>query len=301
MKTVVFGGAGFLGSHVADALEAAGHDVTIFDINASPYRTPGQHEIVGDILDEAAVDQAVRGADAVYNFAGFADIDAAATEPIATVKFNILGNCIILEACRKAGVKRFVFASTVYVYSQAGSFYTASKQACESYVEHYRRVFGLNYTVLRYGSLYGGRADSRNGMYRLLHQALREKKIVYKGDGEEMREYIHVEDAAASSAQILAKEFENEHVTITGPTAMRVRDLLTMINEMLGHQVAIELRPEPETNTSVHYRVTPYSFSPKVAKKLIQTHYVDMGQGLLRCLEDIYNEPAAAATGRTGA
>lgn len=292
MKTVVFGGSGFLGSHVADALEAAGHVVTIFDLKPSPYRTGRQQEVIGDILDEGAVERAVQGADAVYNFAGFADIDAAAAEPIATVKYNILGNCIILEACRKAGVKRFVFASTVYVYSQAGSFYTASKQACESYVEHYRRIFGLNYTVLRYGSLYGLRADARNGMYRLLHQALREKQIVYRGDGEEMREYIHVEDAAASSAMILSKDFENEHVTITGPTAMRVRDLLTMINEMLGHGVRIELRPEPDSSTSVHYRVTPYSFAPKVGRKLIQTHYVDMGQGLLRCLEEIYNEPA---------
>lgn len=289
MKAIVFGGAGFLGSHVADALQDAGHDVTIFDINRSPYGRAGQREIVGDILDEAAVARAVAGHDVVYNFAGFADIEAAHREPLATIRLNILGNCIILEACRAAKVRRFVFASTVYVYSQAGSFYTASKQACEAYIENYRRMFGLDYTVLRYGSLYGGRADERNGMQRLLTQALRERRIVYWGDGEEVREYIHVDDAAQCSVQILGPDFVNEHVTITGQTPMKVRDLLVMIREMLGNDVQVEYRPANDSDPAgVHYRVTPYSFTPKIGRKLVSTHYVDMGQGLLQCLETIH-------------
>lgn len=293
MKAIVFGGAGFLGSHVADALQDAGHDVTIFDIKRSPHRRAGQREIIGDILDEAAVARAVSGHDVVYNFAGFADIEAARGEPLATVRLNVLGNCIILDACRAAKVKRFVFASTVYVYSQAGSFYTASKQACEAYIENYRRVYGLDFTVLRYGSLYGGRADDRNGMQRLLTQALRDRRIVYRGDGEEVREYIHVDDAAQCSVQVLAPEFLNEHVTITGPTPMKVRDLLTMIREMLGDDIQVEYRPPDGADPAgVHYRVTPYSFAPKLGRKLVSTHYVDMGQGLLQCLEHIHAQLA---------
>jgi UDP-glucose 4-epimerase len=298
MKAIVFGGAGFLGSHVADALQDAGYDVTIFDINRSRHRRADQREIVGDILDEAAVGRAVAGNDVVYNFAGFADIEAAHREPLATIRLNILGNGIILEACRAAKVRRFVFASTVYVYSQAGSFYTASKQACEAYIENYRRMFGLDYTVLRYGSLYGGRADERNGMQRLLTQALRERRIVYWGDGEEVREYIHVDDAAQCSVQILGPAFVNEHVTIAGPTPMKVRDLLVMIREMLGNDVQVEYRPLDDSDPAgVHYRVTPYSFAPKIGRKLISTHYVDMGQGLLQCLETIHAQigPGAQA------
>lgn len=292
MKAIVFGGAGFLGSHVADALQDAGYDVTIFDLRQSPHRRQGQREVIGDILDDAAVAAAVCGADVVYNFAGFADIEAAYEQPLATVRLNILGTCIILEACRLAGVKRFVFASTVYVYSQAGSFYTASKQACEAYVENYRRMFGLPYTVLRYGSLYGGRADERNGIHRLLTQALRDRRIVYQGDGEEIREYIHVEDAAQSSVRILVPEFENEHVTITGPTAIKVRDLLTMIREILGGNVDVQFRPSSVEGprADIHYRITPYSFAPKVGRKLISTHYVDMGQGLLQSLDKLYQQ-----------
>jgi UDP-glucose 4-epimerase len=296
MKTVVFGGAGFLGSHVADALQDAGHDVTIFDIKGSPHLRPGQREIQGDILDEAAVERVVADAEVVYNFAGFSDIEAAPREPLATAKLNVLGNCIILEACRKASVRRFVLASTVYVYSRAGSFYTASKQACEAYTENYGHAFGLPYTVLRYGSLYGGRADARNGVHRLLAQALTERRIVYVGDGEEIREYIHVEDAAQCSVRVLDPEFVDQHLTITGSAPMRVRDLLVMIREMLGGSVEIEFRPDTSPETArIHYRVTPYSFAPRIGRKLISTCYVDMGQGLLRCLEEIHQQTSPEA------
>src|SRR5687767_4252073 len=109
-KTVVFGGSGFLGSHVVDALLGEGHDVLVFDQTPSPYVDPARM-IVNDILCEPEVQRAVEGADAVYNFAGLADIDSASDRPLDTVRSNILGNCIILDACRQAGVKRFVFAS----------------------------------------------------------------------------------------------------------------------------------------------------------------------------------------------
>jgi UDP-glucose 4-epimerase len=88
--------------------------------------------------------------------------------------------------------KRFVFASTVYVYSESGSFYRASKQAAERFVEAYYERYGLPFSVLRYGSLYGRRADQRNGIYRLLKQALEQRTIAYEGSAEAMREYIHV-------------------------------------------------------------------------------------------------------------
>ena len=111
MKVVVFGGSGFLGSHVVDALTDAGHDVNVYDISSSRYLRSSQSMIVGDILDSRKVEEAVMDADVVYNFAGVADINDASQRPLDSVKYNILGNSIILEACRKAKVKRFVFAS----------------------------------------------------------------------------------------------------------------------------------------------------------------------------------------------
>src|SRR5687767_2758236 len=103
-RAVVFGGAGFLGSFVADALSEAGYRVRVFDRVPSPYLNERQEGVVGDVLDAAAVDAATAGCQVVYNFAGIADIEAASREPIEAVRTNILGNTFVLEAARKAGV-----------------------------------------------------------------------------------------------------------------------------------------------------------------------------------------------------
>lgn len=287
MKVVVFGGSGFLGSHVADALTDAGHEVSIYDLKESPYLKKGQKMVTGDILDGRKAGEAVRGSEAVYNFAGIADIDEASNKPLKTVEANVLGNTILLEACRKAGVKRFVFASSLYVYSKAGSFYRSTKQASELIIENYKEVCGLPYTVLRYGSLYGPRADDRNFIHKILKDALTEGVIVREGDGEEIREYVHVFDAARASVEILSENYENEYVMITGSQQMKVKDLFMMIKEMLGNK--LELRYMKPTAKD-HYEITPYSFQPKLAKRIVGRSYVDLGQGILKCMQDVYGE-----------
>ncbi|HMH50519.1 MAG TPA: NAD(P)-dependent oxidoreductase [Candidatus Acidoferrum sp.] len=286
MNVVVFGGSGYLGSHVADALTDAGHQVSLFDVTPSPYRRPTQKMIVADVLDPVAVDRALEAAQCAYNFAGIADLDAAAERPIDTVKQNVLGNAILLEAAVQRQLQRYVYASTVYVYSRAGGFYRCSKQSAELYIEEYARRYGLGYTILRYGTVYGPRADGRNSVYRYLHQALTTGRIVCQGTGEEMREYVHVKDAACLSVQALADEFANTHCLITGPHRMKFAELLEMIREILDNRVEIHF--QPVSDDDVHYRLTPYSFTPKVAQKLVGTSYLDLGQGLLQCLADMY-------------
>jgi UDP-glucose 4-epimerase len=287
MKACVFGGSGFLGSHVADVLTERGYDVRIFDTRSSPYLQKGQEMVVGSILDRQKVKSAVQGCNVVYNFAGIADIDQAKNQPVETVEINILGNTIVLDACRMHNVKRFVFASSVYVYSDSGSFYRSSKQACELIIENFYEKYGLAYTILRYGSLYGPRSDERNWIFRILKQAVKEGKITREGDGEELREYIHVEDAARCSVDILSNDFENEYVILTGYQQLKIKDLMLMIREMLGNRIELEFLP---SKSNVHYEITPYSFNPRIAKKLVSKHYLDMGQGLLQCLKNIYKE-----------
>jgi UDP-glucose 4-epimerase len=293
MKVVVFGGAGFLGSFVADALTATGHDVVIFDRVASPYLQDRQTGIIGDILDYDDVLKAVSGADVIYNFAGIADIEAANATPIETIRINVLGNTVLLEAARNAAVKRYVFASTLYVYSHAGAFYRSSKQACELIIEDYQRAFGLPYTILRYGSLYGPRTNETNWIYSILVQCLKESKIVRYGNGEEIREYIHVWDAARTSVEILDPEFENANIIVTGQQTLRIKDLLHMISEMLGNRISVEYRGVEEdpsaANAGLHYQITPYYFNPKVARKLVRNSYIDLGQGLLDLLNQIHS------------
>jgi len=287
MRIFVSGGAGFLGSHVADALSDAGHDVTVFDIKPSPYLRPDQEEVVGDILDQDLLEKVIAQHDIAYHFAGIADIDECARRPVDTIKYNVLGTAQILEACRKTTVQRFVFASSAYVYSNSGHFYTTSKQACESLTENYHDLYSLRYTCLRYGSLYGERADDRNSIYKIIKQALKEGKITYRGTGDEIREFIHVRDAAASSVEILAPEFENQHIVLTGTQTMRYRELLEMIQEMIGNEVELEILP---STRKAHYKITPYNFSPKLGRKLVNNPRIDMGQGLLLCMSELYEK-----------
>lgn len=287
MKAIVFGGSGFLGSHVADALSAKGHKVIIYDLRSSPYLQKSQQMIVGDILDPRGVAAAVEGADIIYNFAGITDLDDAKLNPVETIKQNILGNSIILDACQREGIRRFLFASSIYVYSNSGSFYRSSKQACELIIEDYQKAYGINFTILRYGSLYGPRADEKNWMYSMLRQALTENRITRRGDGEETREYIHVHDAARISVEVLDEQYNNQYVIISGNQAIKIKDLLIMVKEMLNNRVEIEyVTPGFEE----HYEITPYSFNPKIAKRILSNSYLDLGQGLLDMLDKIHKE-----------
>lgn len=286
MKVVVFGGSGFLGSHVADALSDRGYEVFIFDLKPSPYRREGQRMVIGSILDDAAVNDAVKGAEYVYHFAGLADLDDVATRPLDSVEKNIMGTVTILDAAVHAGVKKFVYASTVYVYSRLGGFYRCSKQAGELYVEEYQNRYGLDYTILRYGTLYGPRADERNSLHRYLREGLFEGKIKFIGSHDDVREYIHVRDAAWLSVDILAESYRNQHIIITGHHPTKATELLQMIQEILNREVVIEFGAVPRNS---HYKMTPYSFIPKIGSKLVGNSYLDMGQGLLECLHEIHS------------
>lgn len=287
LKILVTGGSGFLGSHVADALSNAGHRVFILDVIKSPYLRHDQEMIIGDILNLDFLKESLTGFDVVYHFAGIADIDECTKRPVDTARYNILGTVNLLEACTANSIKRFVFGSSAYVYSNSGFFYRTSKQACESFIENYREIFNLEYTCLRYGSLYGTRADERNSIYRLIMQALEHERISYHGTGEELREFIHVCDAADISVKILAAEYADQHITITGSEKMRYCDLLDMIREMIGPQVQVEIMP---SQRKAHYKITPYNFSPKLGKKLVNNPHIDMGQGLLQCMAELYEK-----------
>jgi len=286
VRSIVFGGSGFLGSHVADALLDAGHEVTVFDVRESTCLTEGQHMVVGDVRDLDSVCSAVAGHDYVYNFAGIADLDDARTKPVETVELNVVGNLNIMEAGRKASAKRFVYASTIYVYSQKGGFYRCSKQASEAYIEEYQRHYGLDYTILRFGTLYGPRATAANSIYRYLKQGVEDRRIECDGTGTEIREYIHVRDAASLAVDVLADEYSNRHIIITGHNPTKLSDMINVIREILGDDVEAVFRGE---QNPAHYSYTPYSYNPSVGNKLVSNCYVDMGQGLLECLDDMFH------------
>ncbi len=283
-EACVIGGAGFLGSHVADQLSDAGYAVRIFDRVESRWRRPDQRMVVGDLLDLEALKAVTARTEVVYNFAAIADLNDALDKALQTVQVNVLGAVNVLEACRANAVRRVVYASTVYVYSREGGFYRCSKQAAEHYVEEFQRVYGLDFTILRYGSLYGPRADETNGLFRIVRDALARGKISYEGNPDSIREYIHVEDAARASVVALGDEFRNESVVLTGSQSMRVLDLLKMLAEIMGMPDGVDFRDESYAG---HYVRTPYAYQPKLGRKYAPPLHVDLGQGLLQLIDDV--------------
>jgi UDP-glucose 4-epimerase len=290
-KILVTGGAGFLGSHIADALTEAGHQVTILDRAVSNYLQPTKQTMaVGSILDQGFLTELFQQKfEVVFHLAALADLNAAKEKPRETVEVNILGTINLLEASVQSGVSRFVFGSSVYVYSTHGGFYRCSKQACENYIEEYSNRYGLAFTILRFGSLYGTRTNETNGVYRLLNKVMNNEEICYEGSEADKREYIHVQDAARLSAQAMGDAYANKHLTITGNDRLSISELFKMFGEILGKEVKIKFENK-QGGTTGHYSITPYAFTPKLGKKLTSNEYVDMGQGLIQVIEMIHNE-----------
>jgi UDP-glucose 4-epimerase len=244
--------------------------------------------VLGDILDPDAVGAVVDGAKVVYNFAGVADVEDASQRPLDTIRYNILGNAILLEALKGRDIERFVYASTLYVYSDAGSFYRDSKTASELYIHDYGAQYGIPFTVLRFGSIYGPRSYHQDRIYKFVSQALTENRLTYGGDGREIREYIHVTDAARCAVEILnSDEYRDQNVILSGHQSTRIGDLMVMIGEIIDKQLPIEFLGERD---AIHYEVTPYSFTPRLGKKYVSDSYVDLGEGIMQCAQDVYNE-----------
>jgi UDP-glucose 4-epimerase len=286
-KVVVFGGSGFLGSHVADILSDEGYHVVIFDISTSKYLKDDQEMVVGDIMSQQEVRAVVKESKYVFHFAAIADIKEAQENPVKAVAVNVLSTTYILDACREYSVDKFIYGSTIYVYSDHGSFYRSTKQASELIIENYHKIYNQNYAILRYGSLYGPRANSFNSINRYIIQALSDQKIVREGNGQELREYIHIIDAARASIEVLADDSPNLNIMITGNKPMRIKDLLDMIKEMLNESIEIEYTSEV---LEEHYNITPYAFKPKVAKKYHLNYYHDLGQGVLEQIFSNYEK-----------
>ena len=287
-KVVVIGGSGFIGSHIADELSRRGYKVIIFDQVPSPWLQEGQEMVIGDIHDLKAVTKAVKGAKYLYHVAGIADLGESTKRPYDTVQFNIMGTTVALEAAVQANVECFIYASTMYVYSNYGSFYRASKQAAETVIEAYHEKYNIDFTLLRYGSLYGPRAQDWNGLKRYVDQVVRTGKLEYSGTGKERREYIHVLDAARLSVDILDGSHKNQAITVTGHQVLNSEELIDMIFEIAGADRNVIFTEEGKSID--HYTMTPYRYTPKRAKKLVPEEFIDIGQGVLDIVEEIHNE-----------
>ena len=141
----VLGGSGFIGSHVVDKLDEIGFSVKILDRKINAKQKEKYQVFESDILDRHALDECISGAKYVFNFAGIADIKEASAEPLKTIEKNIMGSTYAIEASLNAKVKKYLYASTMYVYSDRGGFYRTTKQASEDIICSYNEKYGIEY------------------------------------------------------------------------------------------------------------------------------------------------------------
>lgn len=287
MRVIVFGGSGFLGQYLVNELKNRAYDVTVADIN--PLTSSNENQYINcDILDREKVLSIFtkNSYDIVYNLAGFANLENANRNPYLTINQNVIGNINVLDGAVLSKCSRYVYASSAYAMSNKGSFYGISKLASEKVIEEYHKKQNINFTILRYGSVYSELPFNNNYIYSIVEEAIKTGIIIHGGDGQEIREYIHASDAAKLSVDVIESDsYLNQHIILTGIEKMRRIELFQLIQEILNNGLEIKINNEGYHD---HYKYTPYSFSPLTSKKLLPNPHIDMGQGILECIKNVY-------------
>ena len=284
-KILVIGGSGFIGSSLCKRLKK-NYKVTNYDLRENIIS--GVKYIKGDINDKISVENSIKKNDIVFNLAGQTELEESQSNPYEVFKNNVLGIINILNACKKFKIKRLVVASTVYVYSNLGGYYSISKKCAERITKEYSRRHKLKYTIMRFGSIYGPGARKGNAIYDILNMAVIKKRISYWGTGNERREYIHVDDATKGCVEILEKKYENKTIMCSGMQSTKVSDMLIMIKEIFNNKVKIEYKKN--SRAAWHYKITPYQIEEDSCYKLNLDSYIDFGKGVIDLINSLKND-----------
>jgi UDP-glucose 4-epimerase len=249
MKVLVTGGAGFIGSHVVDALIDAGHEPRIFDVIASPWHDQADVDtFIGDLTDAGAVRHAARGCDAIAHLGAIADVNHVAADPHYAERVNCGGTANVLEAARAEEVGRVVYASTIWVYDNVDAEtvdedtplglprhpYTAHKIASEMYCTSHAELYGVDYTILRFGIPYGPRARPAAVIPQFFKNALAGRPLTIAGGGKQSRRFTYVGDIARGVAAALAPEARNRVYNLSSDETVTILQLATAVSEIVG-------------------------------------------------------------------
>ncbi len=254
---LVLGGSGFIGSHVVDTLVLKKFNVIVYDLKKSKWINKNCKFLKGNISNFKLIDRLLKKVNVVYNFAGVSDLTDAHNDPIKTINFNILANSKIIELCIKNKVQRYIYASSIYALSDKGSFYKCSKQAAENYLIAYNRKNKINYTILRFGSLYGPRSNYNNGLYKIIHDFIIKKKLSYFGNKKTVRNYIYVKDAAKICVEVLKNKYKNKIIGVTGRKSIRIYKVMNLLSKLFKTTKKIEYK---NLNSLNHYTSNPYTY-----------------------------------------
>jgi UDP-glucose 4-epimerase len=244
---LVTGGSGFIGSHVVDRLLAAGKQPRIYDLRPSPW-----HEdvpaVLGDLSDLDKLSEAMADCEAVIHLAASADVNEVLADPAEAERCNARGTLQVLEAARRMGVSRVVYASTIWAYSDTPAdchveslplhppahLYTATKLAGELYCHSYGELYGVEHTILRFGIPYGPRARPAAVIPAFTARALAGEPLTIAGDGSQSRRFVYVEDLADGVVRALAPGAANRTYNLVGSEDTTVREIALAIREAVG-------------------------------------------------------------------
>ncbi|MCE5978686.1 NAD-dependent epimerase/dehydratase family protein [Pseudomonas sp. JR33AA] len=261
---LITGGAGFIGSHLCDALLDKGYAVRILDDFSTGRRSnlqvdhPRLELIEGDVADAGLVTQAAAGCGAVVHLAAVASVQASVEDPVRTHQSNFIGTLNVCEAMRVHGLRRVLFASSAAVYGNNGEGesisedtpkapltpYAVDKLASEQYLDFYRRQHGLEPVVFRFFNIFGPRQDPSSpysGVISIFcERAVQGLPITVFGDGEQTRDFLYVGDLVQVMVQALEQpQVEEGAVNIGLNQATSLNQLLAALEKVVGSMPAI--------------------------------------------------------------
>lgn len=275
MRVLLTGGAGFIGSHVADSLVAEGHEVAIVDDLSRGKRENIPEGAILYEVDFRECDEAFRNfrPEAVCHHAAQVDVRHSVAQPISDLEINTAGTLQLLQKCVEYGVGRFVFASTGgAIYGEQQEFpageehpqrpvspYGISKMAAEHYLWFYEAQHGLPCVALRYANVYGPRQDPHGeaGVVAIFAGRLAGGGVCkINGAGAQTRDYVYVEDVARANALALGENVPSGAYNIGTGVETSVKDLYTSMAEIYGRQLAPEYG-SPKSGEQLRSSVDP--------------------------------------------
>lgn len=279
-KIVVFGGSGFLGTTFCEEILLSNSNIDLinFDLKNKNINSKSYRFVKGDIQDKEKINKVLKNTDFVFNFAGISDIEECQNDPVKSANYNIIGNLNILNSCVRNKVKKIFFASSLYSFSDQGSFYKCSKQSSEIYLMEFQKLYNLDYVILRYGSVYGEGCSPNNGVYKILKNLIVKKKLLYSGSKKTERSYIHVKDVAKITIKIMKTNAKNCVFLIKGKKNIKIYKLLNYIKKIMNvnYKVLFE-----KNKLIAHYIKYPDKFIEPAIKQIKFKEEISLDQGLV--------------------
>ncbi len=282
---LIVGGMGFIGQHVTEFFRRKKFNIVVLDIKIpNKNRSKDVKYIKGSIENQKTVQRAMKKIDYIFHFAGESDIYRANKFPLEAVKKNILGTSIILDQAVKNNVSRFIFASSIYVFSEQGGVYRTTKQACELLIENYSQIYGLKYTNLRFGSLYGTKANNLNFIHKMINDANNTGRMIRNGNGSEIRNYINVKDVARYCFIALKRKYENKNIMLLGKERKSIRQVLNLIRSKISKNIKIDYTGQRDF---AHYKTSPFTFKKRKIEYLNEFDEISFEEGIEEIIEEI--------------